>query len=292
MRTSIVSIRQIAMNPFKDWSVEPAKPVQRAVPAASHAASHAAIQQSSSKKPPPASESPVSKHQNASPAAHLRLRMQRSKRRDTCEYMQNNCISGNDSVCDYAAPPPGPHKKIQKTSVVYERKRTRSTSPSSASNQPAMINIESYYYGLYETGTENDSAVAVTFEATVNKIDGPILGSSESQQSLMTFYLQCPICARDFHSNNSFMDHLKMHAVQPKETTAATQCKYCLNYLLNHKLLDEHLNTCHPIQSKIERFYCIICSVSVHRAHPCDVTDFMSACICLHSRPNSAMCAC
>lgn len=31
------------------------------------------------------------------------------------------------------------------------------------------IFLESYYYGLFETGTENDSAVAVPFEANVNQ---------------------------------------------------------------------------------------------------------------------------
>lgn len=30
-----------------------------------------------------------------------------------------------------------------------------------------MIPLESFYYGMYETGTENDSAAAVTFEANV-----------------------------------------------------------------------------------------------------------------------------
>lgn len=31
-----------------------------------------------------------------------------------------------------------------------------------------MIPLESFYYGMYETGTENDSAAAVTFEANVS----------------------------------------------------------------------------------------------------------------------------
>lgn len=32
-----------------------------------------------------------------------------------------------------------------------------------------MIFLESYYYGIYETGTENDSAIAVDFEADVSR---------------------------------------------------------------------------------------------------------------------------
>lgn len=31
------------------------------------------------------------------------------------------------------------------------------------------IFLESYYYGIYETGTENDSGVAVKFEANVSQ---------------------------------------------------------------------------------------------------------------------------
>lgn len=33
-----------------------------------------------------------------------------------------------------------------------------------------MIPLESFYYGMYETGTENDSAAAVTFEANVSLV--------------------------------------------------------------------------------------------------------------------------
>lgn len=32
-----------------------------------------------------------------------------------------------------------------------------------------MIPLESFYYGMYETGTENDSAAAVIFEANVSQ---------------------------------------------------------------------------------------------------------------------------
>lgn len=35
------------------------------------------------------------------------------------------------------------------------------------SREPTIF-LESYYYGLFETGTENDSAIAVAFEANVS----------------------------------------------------------------------------------------------------------------------------
>ena len=41
-------------------------------------------------------------------------------------------------------------------------------SPRREEPKEQMIFLESFYYGIYETGTENESAIAVHFEANVS----------------------------------------------------------------------------------------------------------------------------
>lgn len=62
--------------------------------------------------------------------------------------------------------------KKQKVVVKEEPKNYKVKLPPRRESPPPpkkdpKIYLESYYYGLFETGTENDSAVAVKFEAHV-----------------------------------------------------------------------------------------------------------------------------
>lgn len=69
------------------------------------------------------------------------------------------------------APPPVQAKK-QKIVIKEEPKSGKSRAPARveppAPKKEARIFLESFYYGLYETGTDNDSGIAVQFEATVS----------------------------------------------------------------------------------------------------------------------------
>lgn len=62
--------------------------------------------------------------------------------------------------------------KKQKVVVKEEPRAGKSKSPARAEppapKKEARIFLESFYYGLYETGTDNDSGVAVQFEANVS----------------------------------------------------------------------------------------------------------------------------
>lgn len=136
-------------------------------------------------------------------------------------------------------------KPIEKDIVELPKRTVKSTQPAPPPPPPKDVYIptyyiESYYYGLFETGTENDSAMAVHFEA------------------------YCPECNEMFRSNNDLMDHLKRHAVTTNQTETSVQCRYCLTNVVNGKLLDEHLNENHPLKSKyLQNYFCLICSVSV-----------------------------
>lgn len=74
---------------------------------------------------------------------------------------------------------------------------------------------------------------------------------------------QCPECSYVALSNNEIMDHIKAHVSQENKTETSVQCRYCLTNIVNHKLLDEHLSTNHPIRSKSIKLYCLICSVCI-----------------------------
>lgn len=135
-------------------------------------------------------------------------------------------------------------------------------SSSTELSKTPTIKIESYYYGLFETGTENDSAMAVAFEANVNYFLYII-------DRYINIYLkfQCPECDIIKHSNNDLMDHIKAHVNPENQTDTSVQCRYCLTNVVNHKLLDEHLSTKHPNKSKSNKLYCLICSVGFDLNH-------------------------
>lgn len=46
--------------------------------------------------------------------------------------------------------------------------KVREEPPPPPKKEPKIF-LESYYYGIYETGTDNDSGVAVKFEANVRR---------------------------------------------------------------------------------------------------------------------------
>lgn len=70
----------------------------------------------------------------------------------------------------FLAPPPVQPKK-QKI-VIKEEPKYKVKLPAKREEPPPVrkepkIFLESFYYGIYETGTENDSGIAVKFEANV-----------------------------------------------------------------------------------------------------------------------------
>lgn len=74
-----------------------------------------------------------------------------------------------------SAPPPPVAAKKQKI-VVKEEPRYKVKIPPKREEPPPppkkepKIYLESFYYGIYETGTDNDSGIAVKFEANVSEI--------------------------------------------------------------------------------------------------------------------------
>lgn len=64
--------------------------------------------------------------------------------------------------------------KKQKPTIKEEPKSYKVKLPAKPEPPPpppkreAKIFLESFYYGLYETGTDNDSGIAVQFEANVS----------------------------------------------------------------------------------------------------------------------------
>lgn len=70
----------------------------------------------------------------------------------------------------FTAPLPAQSKK-QKVVVKEEPRSSKAKLPVKvepvAQKKEAKIFLESFYYGLYETGTDNDSGIAVQFEANV-----------------------------------------------------------------------------------------------------------------------------
>lgn len=78
----------------------------------------------------------------------------------------------------YLAPPPPPTQPPRKMIRVQPKEEPMPAKKLPVQQKVAvpvrkevviepMIPLESFYYGMYETGTENDSAAAVTFEANV-----------------------------------------------------------------------------------------------------------------------------
>lgn len=68
-------------------------------------------------------------------------------------------------------PVPQPGRKALKLPVKEELpSKYKVKIPPQRRDEPKepMIYIESFYYGIYETGTENDAALAVDFEANVS----------------------------------------------------------------------------------------------------------------------------
>lgn len=65
--------------------------------------------------------------------------------------------------------------KKQKIVVKEEPKTYKAKTPVRREEPPPppkkepKIFLESYYYGIYETGTDNDSGIAVKFEANVSR---------------------------------------------------------------------------------------------------------------------------
>lgn len=77
----------------------------------------------------------------------------------------------------FLAPPPVQAKR-QKIVVKEEPKYKvklppKREEPPPARKEPKLF-LESFYYGIYETGTDNDSGIAVKFEANVNSDFHPI----------------------------------------------------------------------------------------------------------------------
>lgn len=65
-------------------------------------------------------------------------------------------------------------QKKQKITVKEEPKYkvklpARREEPPPPQKKETKIYLESFYYGLYETGTDNDSGIAVNFEVSVSK---------------------------------------------------------------------------------------------------------------------------
>lgn len=62
------------------------------------------------------------------------------------------------------------------------------------------------------------------------------------------------------------MDHLKQHIGNENDSEGhKDQCRYCLKTFASGALLNEHLTTIHPVQTKDGRgtysYKCIICRV-------------------------------
>lgn len=124
-----------------------------------------------------------------------------------------------------------------------------------------MIPLESFYYGMFETGTENDSAAAVTFEANVSSIE--LNYSIPISIAIPSHPFQCPECHELLKSNNEFMSHIKRHANDDGRTETSVQCRYCLQHFDGQSSHDEHVICRHPLETKANHeYYCVICWVS------------------------------
>lgn len=80
----------------------------------------------------------------------------------------------NRNLNQITAPPPPPQPKKQKIVVKEEPKSFKVKIPPKREEpipvkKEVKIYLESFYYGIYETGTDNDSGVAVKFEANVSQ---------------------------------------------------------------------------------------------------------------------------
>lgn len=127
-----------------------------------------------------------------------------------------------------------------------------------------MMPLESFYYGMYETGTENDSAAAVTFEANVGLQINIATCTIELTHFRFWIHFQCPECDELFKSNTEFMAHIKRHANSIDQSASSIQCRYCLLNVSNQSVLDEHISRKHPLETKAnQEYYCVICWVCI-----------------------------
>ena len=95
-----------------------------------------------------------------------------------------------------------------------------------------MVPIEHYYYGT---------------------IDG-----TKKCENKFVLNVKCTLCKIHFTNNLKLMNHLFTHAHNVSD--GAHQCCYCLATMISKEVLDKHISSSHPSETRCDtQFVCIIC---------------------------------